>query len=149
MSVQNSPAFESARRPLKRQRPIVFSLVTFVLAFAWPGSAQQLQRPVSGAAVGIVGTFEAVQLDDFQNKRSAYIYSVKDRATNRRFELHLSTPPDTSMLTGDLVSVEGTLVGSTIEDAGVTAYSGDTTLFPRDASPFSTLAKGPSPTLTT
>src|SRR5207245_9037193 len=80
--------FESARLPLKRQRPIVFSLVTLVLAFASPGSAQQLQRPVSGAAVGIVGTFEAVHLDDFENKRSTYIYSVKDSATNRRFELH-------------------------------------------------------------
>jgi len=98
----------------------------------------------------MVGTFEAVSLDDFQNKRSTYIYSVKDRATNRRFELHLSTPPDTSMSTGDLVSVEGTLVGSTIEDAGVTAYSGDTDLSPRYASSYSPLAKpSPSPTPTT
>lgn len=80
---------------------------------------------LAGVNASFVGTFESIYFDDFQNNRIAHTYSVTDQATNRRFELHPSTAPDSSILTGDLVRVQGTLVGRIVENAAVTLYSGD------------------------
>lgn len=144
-----------------------YCTVFSVLTTLWTAGAlhAQVVSPVLGAAMSavadvnatpIIGTFESIYLDDLQNNRFAHIYSVKDRATNRRFELHLSTAPDPSMLTGDLVRVEGALVGSIIENAEVTVYSGDASVYAGDANPYagnanpySAKAPGSSSTSTT